>query len=260
MFLENEVNKVKEYYTRLNGDYTRIFGETLQAYRPASDKELYRYLLNSIGLKDGMRVLDAGCGFGGPAFYFASQLKIHIDAITISPEQSEYAIEKLAKIKLKGKVVPRVEDYHLIENLFEADGFDLIYFLESLVHADNPDMVIKGCQKTLKKGGVLYIKDLFYGVATEPGERERIDIAVKNCNEVTCQTIRPVDEILKSIREHNLKLISVARLPFPSDFSKVNTFYHDTDVRIYKDQQGRYSGIGPEYVTFYEIKAFKPYN
>ena len=121
-------------------------------------------------------------------------------------------------------------------------------------------MVIKGCQKTLKKGGILYIKDYFYGVATEPEERERIDIAVKNCDEVTCQTIRPVDEILRIIRENNLKLISASRLPFTSDFSKVNTFYNKTDVKIYKDQEGSYSGIGPEYVSFYEIKAFKPFN
>lgn len=260
MFLQKEVDKVADYYSRMNQYYTKYFGDTLQAYRPVDDKELHEYLITSIGLKEGMKVLDAGCGFCGPAFGFASKLNIDIDAITISKGQYETATEKIKTIKLKGTVKPQVHDYHFIEEKFEPNQFDLIYFLESLVHSAYPDMVIKGCQKTLKKGGILYIKDYFYGVATEPEERERIDIAVKNCDEVTCQTIRPVDEILRIIRENNLKLISASRLPFTSDFSKVNTFYNKTDVKIYKDQEGSYSGIGPEYVSFYEIKAFKPFN
>jgi len=260
MFSREEIDKVKDYYTRMNESYSIYFGDTLQAYRPVDDQELHNYLINSIGLKDGMSVLDAGCGFCGPAFSFASKLDIDIEAITISPEQCASALEKLKSIKLKGKVVPRIQDYHFIENQFEENQFDLIYFLESLVHSAYPEMVIKGCQKTMKKGGKLYIKDYFYGVATEEDEREKIDIAVKNCDEVTCQKIRPVDEILKIIRENNLKLISVSILPFTSDFSKVNTFYSKTGVKIYKDQQGSYSGIGPEYVSFYEIKASKPFS
>lgn len=259
MFSKKEVDKVADYYARMNPEYTKYFGDTLQAYRPVNDKDLHEYLISSIGLKDGMQVLDAGCGFCGPAFYFASKMNLNINAITISQGQYDSAVEKLKKLQLEGTVVPQIHDYHFIEEKFQHEQFDLIYFLESLVHSAYPDMVIKGCQKTLKRGGILYIKDYFYGVATDEEERRNIDIAVKNCDEVTCQTIRPVDEILRILRENNLKLISASRLPFTSDFSKVNTFYGNTDAKIYNRQEGQYSGIGPEYVSFYEIKAFKPY-
>jgi len=40
------------------------------------------YTIQNAELKDGQKILDAGCGVGGPAYYFASKLNVVVDGIT----------------------------------------------------------------------------------------------------------------------------------------------------------------------------------
>lgn len=72
------------------------------------------------------------------------------------------------------------------------------------------------------------------------------------------QEYRPVDEIVKLIREHNLQLIYCRKLPHTgADFKQVTEFYKNTEAKIYKDQKSDYSDTGVSFTTWYEIKAIK---
>ncbi|HLP22349.1 MAG TPA: class I SAM-dependent methyltransferase [Chitinophagales bacterium] len=255
-----ESRKVKDYYARKHDEYLKYMGDIFQAYRMPQDDDFLDYYIKAMKLKDGMRLLDAGCGVCGPASYFASQLDVAIEAITISPEQQATAKEKLANMKLKGQVYPSVHDFHFIDKKFSEEEFDVIYFLESFVHSAYPDQVMAGAQKCLKRNGMIYIKDFFHGVATDKDERDHLNYAVKQCNKVTSLTVRHLDETLNTLRKNNLKVISASMLPFMPDYEKGNTFYANTGAEIYKDQKGKYNGIGPEYLIFYEIIAIKPFH
>lgn len=62
------------------------------------------------GLKEGMRVLDLGCGFGGFAMFAAERYGVEVVGVTISKEQQRWGAAEAARKCLKG-VDLRLEDY-----------------------------------------------------------------------------------------------------------------------------------------------------
>lgn len=66
-------------------------------------------------LKEGMRVLDIGCGWGGLAHYAASHYGVQVVGITISQEQATYT-----RTKCKGLPVEiRFQDYREVNERFD---------------------------------------------------------------------------------------------------------------------------------------------
>ena len=72
-------------------------------------------ICRKIGLKDGMRVLDIGCGWGSFAKYAADKYGTEVVGITVSKEQMG-----LAKKRCKGLAVEiRLQDYRDIDEMFD---------------------------------------------------------------------------------------------------------------------------------------------
>src|SRR5439155_1269509 len=84
-----EPSDVRDYYNAWTEKYIQDFGDCIQAHRPSREEDLLEYLMTRAGLRDGQRVLDAGCGVCGPARYFASHRNLDIEAITVSPVQAD---------------------------------------------------------------------------------------------------------------------------------------------------------------------------
>lgn len=51
-------------------------------------------------LKEGMRVLDIGCGWGGFAVYAAKHYGVEVVGITVSESQVELARERIGKLPI----------------------------------------------------------------------------------------------------------------------------------------------------------------
>src|SRR6476660_4982172 len=56
-------------------------------------------------LKDGMRLLDLGCGSGAAAYYLASRRDIEIVCVTTSSVQADICRRKFAKLGGRGQVI-----------------------------------------------------------------------------------------------------------------------------------------------------------
>jgi cyclopropane fatty-acyl-phospholipid synthase-like methyltransferase len=57
--------------------------------------------------KDGMRLLELGCGSGAAAAYLASRCNIEIVCVTNSSAQEQIARQKFAKFGPRAQVTPR---------------------------------------------------------------------------------------------------------------------------------------------------------
>ena len=66
-----------------------------------------------------------------------------------------------------------------LEEYFESDSFDVVYFLESFGHATNHEQVLNSAWGMLKPGGKLYIKDLFIKEAAIQSLADDIQTEVK---------------------------------------------------------------------------------
>jgi tocopherol O-methyltransferase len=161
--------KISEYY-----DYTINFykyfwhGETRAIHYGVWYKETKSHteallntnkLIEEYGcLRDGMRVLDAGCGVGGTAFFLSRKYKISVDGITLSLKQVNKAKELKDRYNLQNLDFS-LQDYS--HTNFQDGTFDLIYGIESICYEKDKKDFIKEAHRLLKPGGKLIIWDGF---------------------------------------------------------------------------------------------------
>jgi tocopherol O-methyltransferase len=110
-------------------------------------------------IKNGDRVLDAGCGVGGSALWLASVLSCKVTGITVSPRQVRQATELSIRYKLGHLVDYAVADY--CATAFPDASFDIVWALESLCHAADKKAFLVEAMRVLKPGGRVVLADYF---------------------------------------------------------------------------------------------------
>jgi cyclopropane-fatty-acyl-phospholipid synthase len=73
-----------------------------------------------LGLKEGMRVLDVGCGWGSFALHAAREHGVHVVGITLSEGQAELARRRVAEAGLADRIEIRLQDYRELTGEFDA--------------------------------------------------------------------------------------------------------------------------------------------
>ncbi len=77
----------------------------------AAQQAKYRSLVENTGIRDGDKVLEIGCGWGGFAEYVAKNTNAHVTGLTISREQLEFARKRIFEAGLNEKVDLKFQDY-----------------------------------------------------------------------------------------------------------------------------------------------------
>jgi len=96
-----------------------IFEEKNQDLSDAQNNK-YQKLINLIKPKNGDKVLEIGCGWGGFAEYLGKKYDIKLDCITISKKQYEYAKERIHKCGLSEKVNIQIKDYRDLKDKYNS--------------------------------------------------------------------------------------------------------------------------------------------
>jgi cyclopropane fatty-acyl-phospholipid synthase-like methyltransferase len=155
---------VREYWEETTGLYLE-HGTTFQAgyIRGPDDRATARasnlYLASRAGIGPGQRVLDAGCGVCGPSIDIVRGIgDLRVDAVTLSPLQAKLARETIRHAGLEQWIDVYVCDYH--ELPFEAERFDVVFFLESLYSVDLSRLFAE-VHRVLRPGGRVYAKEVF---------------------------------------------------------------------------------------------------
>ena len=85
-----------------------------------AQKNKYQKLINLINPKNGDKVLEIGCGWGGFAEYLGKKYDVKLDCITISKKQYEYAKERIYKCGLNEKVNIQIKDYRDLKDKYNS--------------------------------------------------------------------------------------------------------------------------------------------
>ncbi len=111
-----------------------------------------RYLARRLRLYPGQRVLDVGCGVGGPARYIAK----HTGATIVGVNNNAYQLERAARHTRRAKLEHLVSftKADFMELPFEDDSFDAIYTIEASCHAPDRVKLFEELRRVLKPGGV----------------------------------------------------------------------------------------------------------
>lgn len=211
--------RVGQYYDEWTDRYRSCFGDTLQACRPAQAADLHQYILERAGIRDGERILDAGCGVCGPSLYFASHRDVAIEAVTVSRDQVETARQLVAQAGLAGRITVRLADFHKLEESFPPATFDRVLFLESLSHAQDPAGPLLSAFNVLKPGGVVYIKDFFERPGQTADERRRVREAIARVDRTFVLHTPNLQHTVRRLTQAGFHQDWIEPVGFPSDNS-----------------------------------------
>ncbi|PHH49621.1 Sterol 24-C-methyltransferase erg-4 [Ceratocystis fimbriata CBS 114723] len=110
------------------------------------------YLAHSIGIKEGMKVLDVGCGVGGPAREIAKFTGCHVTGLNNNDYQIERATHYAQKEGLSKQLAIVKGDF--MQMSFPDNSFDAVYAIEATCHAPTLEGVYSQIYRVLKPGGI----------------------------------------------------------------------------------------------------------
>ena len=113
------------------------------------------YLSAHMQLKPGMRVLDVGCGVGGPAREIARFSDVQIVGVNNNEYQVGRARKHTKRAGLENQVTFVKGDFMKLSEQFGENSFDAVYAIEATVHAPSWEGVYGEIMKVLKPGGVV---------------------------------------------------------------------------------------------------------
>lgn len=114
----------EQHYNTDNAMFARMLGPTMNyscgywkdaATLDEAQTNKMELICRKLDLREGMTVLDIGCGWGGLSLYMAEHYGVKVTAVTVSSEQFAYAREHDAE----GKVNWVLEDYRSIQGRFD---------------------------------------------------------------------------------------------------------------------------------------------
>ena len=157
--LDDYSSLTKHYYNLVTDFYEYGWGSSFhfsryysgEAFTQASARHEH-YLALKMGITEDMKVLDVGCGVGGPA----REIQRFTGASIVGLNNNDYQISRANAYATKNGLADKLSfvkgDFMQMD--FADASFDAVYAIEATVHAPNLDGVYGEIYRVLKPGGV----------------------------------------------------------------------------------------------------------
>jgi cyclopropane fatty-acyl-phospholipid synthase-like methyltransferase len=118
-----------------------------------------KVLADHAQIKEGEKILDAGCGIGGSSLWLANERNCYVVGISLNANQIKKANAYAKELGLDDKVFFEQKDY--TNTLYSSNSFDVVWAIESVCYTDDKGTFLKEASRVLKPGGRLIIADFF---------------------------------------------------------------------------------------------------
>jgi cyclopropane-fatty-acyl-phospholipid synthase len=127
-----------------------VFSRGATTLEEAQETKL-EMVCTKLGLREGQRVLDIGCGWGSFALHAAQRHGVHVTGITLSPPQAEIGKRRAAELGLADRVDIRVADYRELAD----EPFDAVASIGMVEHvgAAQIDVYAQQVARLVRPGG-----------------------------------------------------------------------------------------------------------
>ncbi|KAL4787617.1 S-adenosyl-L-methionine-dependent methyltransferase [Aspergillus varians] len=149
----------RHYYNLATDLYEYGWGSSFHFCRFSHGEPFYQaiarhehYLAHQMGIKPGMKVLDVGCGVGGPA----REIVKFTDANVVGFNNNDYQIQRATRYAEKEGLSDKLSFVKgdFMQMQFPDNSFDAVYAIEATVHAPELAGVYSEIRRVLKPGGI----------------------------------------------------------------------------------------------------------
>ena len=171
IFASNTKSKSIKYISKhydLGNDFFSLWLDKTLTYSSAvykdekddlekAQKNKFQELINLLNIKEGNKILEIGCGWGGFAEFLAKKYDVSIDCITISKNQYDFTKKRIFKSGLNNKVNVKFLDYRDLK-----DKYDHVASIEMIeaVGENYMDKYFQTIKKVLNNNGTAAIQGI----------------------------------------------------------------------------------------------------
>ena len=193
-----------------------------------AQKNKYQKLINLLDVKDGNKVLEIGCGWGGFSEYLAKNYNVTIDCITISKKQFEFTKDRINDAGLNNKVNVMFLDYRDLKEKY--DRIASIEMIEA-VGEKYLDKYFETIKRSLNVNGAAAIQGITIREDLFERYRSSEDFIQKY---IFPGGFLPSLGFIKSlIKKNNLNLLKVNS--YPDDYAKTLATWRENFLKVWSN-------------------------
>ena len=193
-----------------------------------AQKNKYQKLIDLLEVKDGNKVLEIGCGWGGFSEYLAKNYNVTIDCITISKKQFEFTKNRINDSGLNNKVNVMFLDYRDLNEKY--DRIASIEMIEA-VGEKYLDKYFETIKRSLNVNGAAAIQGITIRDDLFERYRSSEDFIQKY---IFPGGFLPSLGFMKSlIKKNNLNLLKVNS--YPDDYAKTLATWRENFLKVWNN-------------------------
>ena len=209
----NHTETVKEYYD-LCGEFMEFgWGESLH-FAPLSPGESLedakirhqRLMIAKLELREGMTVVDVGCGVGGPMRRVAREAGVRITGVN----SNELQLEKAKQFGAEAGI-DRMVDY-IACNFMDMNGipdgaFDRGYAIESTCHAPDKAGAFAEIYRVLRPGALFWGQEMCMTDRFDPGDSRHRAVKHELMHGIALKEIATMGEVDRALEMAGFQVI-----------------------------------------------------
>ncbi|WP_261560582.1 SAM-dependent methyltransferase [Frankia tisae] len=167
-----------------------------------------RFVADRLGLSEGDRLLDVGCGWGALILFMAQEYAARVVGISPAGNQHTYIAQRARELGVADQVT--TVQGHFEHAALPAGRFDAVTMLGSIVHMPDLVHVMRRARSLLRRGGRYYVSETCFRNAAARDEFDR-----RTGTEFVRQSIfgwgdmRPLSDLVRAAEDAGFSVVSV---------------------------------------------------
>jgi len=170
-----------------------------------------RVMIEKLRLREGMRVIDVGCGFGGPMRRVASEAGVRVVCFNNNEHQLEQARLRNIEAGLD-HMAEYVKGNFMDMSSIEADSLDAGYAIESTCHAPDKQRAFAQIFRILKPGALFWGQEMCLTDEFDRGSERHREIKQALMREIALSHIATFGEVDRALENVGFEVVEAADL------------------------------------------------